>query len=116
MPLASINSLKALAWVVALCRYILGPYPTIPEYISLKKTNHSLCFDPLTKITRSYSFYEKGTFITQRVRKFILSAPSAEWGDKQEEGKKKMYKVKMEHSSTATWHIIQVQTIANQFL
>ena len=32
------------------------------------------------------------------------------------EGKKEMYKVKMEHSSTATWHIIQVQTIANQFL
>jgi hypothetical protein len=35
--------------------------------------------------------------------------------NKRKEKKKEMYKVKMEHSSTAAWHIIQVQTIASQF-
>jgi uncharacterized membrane protein len=57
----------------------------------------------MTEIMRNYSFYEKGVFITQHVRKFIPSALLAGWGIKKEkEGKKEMYKVEMEHSWTAT--------------
>jgi uncharacterized membrane protein len=57
----------------------------------------------MTEIMRNYSFYEKGIFITQHVRKFIPSALLAGWGIKKEkEGKKEMYKVEMEHSWTAT--------------